>query len=129
MKHVLKFVAIAMVACGCNKTPFDHRAKYVGTYDFACSMNMYYTVTGESFDTAYQYTGKVTYGAGSDVLSIPFPPFGHDLEVEVLEDGTLKGSVNNNGSGEFATTNNLSFSWGSHSPGSSANWKLSGARK
>ncbi len=127
MKKIF-FVFCCVILFSCKKHPFDYRAKYIGNYNFT-----FHYVRGlpppYHVDTTYYDTGKINYGSDINKISIYFSG-GNKNEFVLYEDGTLAESdYYYDASGEFASSNDIIYSFSGGGLGCACTITVTGQKK
>ena len=116
-------MSITCSIASCEKYSFDYRTKFQGTFNIDEHVVSYNPVDGGK-DTTYQYTVSVSLDdSQKNQLFI------NSIIVIVFEDGTLKGNYNNNGYGEFSTSDSFVYSYGFQSASSHSFHSIKAERK
>lgn len=128
IKNIFIALFCFIILYSCKKDTLDYRNKFLGNYSFVIHEHTAYGISPVIVhDTTYTNDGNIENGSDKNSVLISSPSF--SLQATIYEDGTLEGYWNNNGKGEFSSTNEMEYSWGNYSPGGSSTYNITGNKK
>ena len=112
---------VCLFLASCQKQSFDYYNKIEGDYTFTLQIHSIGLVI---FDTTFITVGKIEKNGVENYINITSSSFA--LTATIFEDGTLEGTYNNSGVGEFYSPTEMEYSWGMHSPGGGSTSRITG---